>query len=167
MLYEGIGCLFSEWRAGCMANLSTLAALEEAVTERLMQERSEEPDFIPLTADPLVMKLMVEKFNKRYGGTLNGDQRELLQLFAMPADDGSIEALQERFRGIQETAATEIDSYIKRSESPMVQERLRSTLEQLNTESIEVNEGSIVRHMAIAGLLEELRSEEDEEQDNQ
>ena len=82
-----IQLLMNAWRGvGFRGTLSDLAMLEESVIDGMLREKPEVKDDIANVSssdvDGLVVRMMTEKFNRKYAQALNSEQSEIVRLFA-------------------------------------------------------------------------------------
>lgn len=155
--------LFQEWR-DARPDLKQLATLEDAAIHLLMTEAHVEEEATPEPVDPLVMKIMVEKFNGRYGPALNEEQRKLLSEYALGS--GDTRSINNRLDMLRTETLDEIDAYLQGAQSDTLEVRKLRVIHQklqeevIDPQSEKVDEAQVVRFMGLAKLLEELRSDD-------
>ena len=85
------------WRGtGFKGGFADLAILEESILEHMLQDKAliteELANVSSEDIDSLVVKIMTEKFNRKYSDTLNPEQKEIVRLFAFSGKDSTARA---------------------------------------------------------------------------
>lgn len=162
-----IQTLFNDWRNTVLPDIGRIADYERKLQEHLMQP----PDVQHLNEgllegqsdpvqDKLVVKLMIDKLNKRYAGKLNEVQRKILGMYAL---EGVSDDLCEDLEHLKEETLQKLDEYRtsrlaandKFSVSKI--DEARTGIEQLSTG--ELNESMVARFMKLCELKEELNDD--------
>lgn len=156
--------LFNEWRSR-EPDLSRLASLEGELVESLgagrrEAEQAQESDTMSPGQRRLLMSVMTEKLNKKYGTSLNSAQRELLRGFVRSSVSGS-DGLRETMLKIRDDLVASINEYsVAEDASPDHRQKLDEVKERLVAETtLGIDEATLVRFMAYAKLFEELQSD--------
>lgn len=91
--YATIQTLLNDWRSGSSADIKRVALYEDKIHSWLTEEKAEKnlEDLKSNDIDKLTVKIMREKFNKRYGSTLTEGQRSLIRemVFCKETGDGT------------------------------------------------------------------------------
>ena len=94
--YATIQVFLNHWRGGLLTeHLGEVAQLEDKILATLTSKEQKGPksQILNLTnqdVDGLVVNLMTKKLNEKYRGTLNEEQKEMLQLYVFSKDDEKV-----------------------------------------------------------------------------
>jgi len=156
---ETVDELIIEW-CSKKRDVVCAASLEEAVTSAMALRVSDsvacEDEQEPI--DPLVMKIMADKFSKRYGEKLKEQHLVLMKRF-MLADDGW---LKKEFGRIKRTARKEVSSYLAALpvSDNLLREGLTNALAEIKTLNVsDVSEGSLAKFLVVLDLIDEVVSD--------
>lgn len=109
-LYATIQTLFDDWRNNNVSNIGRIAEYERKVHEHICTQGQknivEAPDPV---ADALVIKLMIEKLNKKYA-SFSDVQRSILGRWSL---EGTSPALIAELKSIKETTLNMLNEYIQ------------------------------------------------------
>ena len=163
--YATIQTLLNDWRKAPGADIKRVALYEDKIHSWLITEKSvtDLEDLRSNDIDKLTVKIMREKFNKRYGMTLTENQRSLIRemVFSKETGDGSIakSLMQEQ----KEDVVSLIQAYERNCTStyslkkvPLVLEAVRS----LDTDNI--SDENVARFLTTIKLGTELAEESNE-----
>lgn len=159
--YATIQMLLNDWRAEFPSPVR-LAKFEEQVVRHLTSERKDINlnEHIDKDVDGLVVKLMTEKFNGRYGN-LSTIQKQIISEYVTPTSDESL-----RLMGILEGVRSEAISMISLkladpSLSAYVKDKMVAVKEMILTEDISTpRDGTIIRFLGVSQLIDELKNGE-------
>jgi hypothetical protein len=153
--------VMAEWKQVDGSDLSRMISLESQVIDYLTESKSQIKD-VEVKAgdnvDSLVVKIMNEKFNRRWGDRLSPAQRELLNSY-ITMTDGSRESFVRNARAIKEAAIKSIDLACQKTDNVILKEgssRVRNQSESLNVE--EVNDDLAMRLLTLTSLVQEVSS---------
>jgi hypothetical protein len=160
--YATIQTLLNDWRSA-EPNPVRLAKFEERVVKHLISERTDINlnDHVDQDVDGLVVKLMTEKFNGRYGN-MTTIQKQIISEYVTPSssDDGL------RLMGILEGVRSEAIDIISKKSSDLsmtqyVKEKMASVQEMILNEDISIpRDGTIIRFLGVSQLIDELKNGE-------
>jgi hypothetical protein len=108
--------------------------------------------------DTLVVKIMNEKFNSRWGNRLTPAQREILNEYITITDETSQQFV-EKARSIKEAALKSVTLACDKTKNGILSEgssRVRGQIENLNVE--EVNDDLAMRLLTLTSLIQEVSS---------
>jgi hypothetical protein len=94
-LFATVQTLLNEWRGANRLDAAKLVAYERSLEDHLMRDEDIEPLIKKENADPLVLNLMIKKFNSKYGSVLNEDQKAILECKLAGNDQLLIATMQE------------------------------------------------------------------------
>ncbi len=156
-LRETVNELFTEWcKSHNEKNLLKVAQLEESVRDAMLvkKELTEEK----VEADPLVLKLMIEKMNKKWTSRLDPKQAELLKSYLFEENHKKTkEILTEARKDVLE----KIDSYVSNKEKSekWVCSKLKEAKKNILSENLELSDKTISHFMDVLTLINELGTE--------
>lgn len=154
-LFATIHTLIEEW-GNDYPDVMRRAQYESRLHEWLMTpkldvsvESMKTPDVSSLT-----VRLMRESFNKKFGETLNENQRELLQTIAFGGDTSKIQSIMREHRS---SALSALKSYQSQCENRIVEQKIPNAvriLETLDTE--DTSDQNVAKFMTVSRLCDEL-----------
>jgi hypothetical protein len=161
-MYATIQTLLNDWRNPRDKNLGRMAEYESQVKKWLLQEKVEtsiEEQRDP-KADKLVVKIMSEKINKKYGKILNESQREILSSYVLFAGNGDIDGLRNYLEELRESTLAELDNYLlKESNSTLNAKASKVRQDVLSIKTDDITDETIGRFMTIAHLRKTLKED--------
>lgn len=166
--YASIQVLMNAWRGtGFKGNLSELISLEETVLNHVLKSKNNTSiDASGVTSDQvdsLVLKLMTEKFNAKYGYILNETQKHIVNLYTLSERNMS---KTKELTVILENLRNSVISMLKKTviiegyELPL-RKKMSDILQLLENEYSNVanhNDENITFYLSIAKLKEEMES---------
>jgi len=167
-----IQLLMNAWRGiGFKGSLSELATLEESVLDSMLKTKVQvtdaAADFSSEDVDGLVVRFMTEKFNRKYGSSLNKEQSDIVRLFAFSSKDNDAkESLVRLLETIRKTTLEVLDSRtLKESIGVPLSKKLLEIKEMLSTGGKygnvqDLSEDTISFYMTVSKLKEEMESSE-------
>jgi hypothetical protein len=164
--YATIQVLLNHWRGRVVTeNLSEAAQLEDKLLSKLVskQQVSEAKtlDMQESEVDRLVVNLMVQKFNQKFGNMLNEEQKKLLQLYVFSKDnESSREELVRLLESLKEKTGKLIESAILRDKDvqkvkPKLLE-VKEMLQETYQDTSSLNDSLVTFYMSVSKLNEEL-----------
>lgn len=151
----------NEWSMGDRSDLSKTLMVETKLVEMLRSEKQAEVPLEKLDTpvDSLVVKILNEKFNKKYTGKLTEDQRDLIRDYVMlDTSSGPTQSMVDRAQKIKESSLVCLASIEKSEKNQIIQENLRDVRKRV--ESLDVstlNDDNLGKLMTLAQLIEESR----------
>jgi hypothetical protein len=151
----------NEWSLGDRSDLSKTLLVETKIVEMLKSEKIEPATLEnPETpVDTLVVKILNEKFNKKYIGRLTEDQRSLIRDYVMlETAAGPTQNMIDRAQKIKSNSLICLEGLEKSEKNQIIQENLRDVrrrVESLDVKSL--NDDNLGKLMTLAQLIEESR----------
>lgn len=150
----------NEWSLGDKSDLSKTIMVETKLVEML---KGPAPDPVKDVVesdskiDALVIKILNEKFNKKYAGSLTDDQRNLIKDYVlMDSNSGPNKSMLERATRLKQSALSCLDQIEKNEKNQIIQENIvniRKRVSELNVENL--NDESLSKLMTLSQLIEE------------
>jgi len=158
-MYANIQTLLNEWRKGDLSNLTNVAIHESRIVECLLSEKECDTieENVDHDVDRLVVKILTEKFNKKYHNRLNDEQKDIIRtyVFSMTKDNGS--SIKSKLNSIKEETVREIDSLSSTTDSDIILEKIKDVKRNIQeTNSTEINDTTISKFLLISKLKNEL-----------
>ena len=158
-----IQVLLNDWREGTNADIRRMALYESKVVNYLLQEKadvdisSEENNSV----DPLVVKIMSEKMNEKYGKRFNKDQREILKVYAFASSEqteSSHKKLAETMKTISDRALSGIAHLRETSDNKVIQEKISNVENRIIQESTrDIDDKKVIRFLTLMDLCKEIK----------
>lgn len=167
-----IQLMFNAWRGvGFKGSPADLATLEEGVIDGMLKEKRPVSDNLANVSsddvDHLVVKMMTEKFNRKYDQTLNIEQKRIVQLHALSAkDQASKQKLTELLENIRRSTLSSIArSTLKESFGTPLKNKLQEIRSMMidggkYADTTAPSDDHIVFYMTVSKLKEEMESPE-------
>ena len=152
----------NEWALGDRSDLSKTILVETKIAEMLRSDppavSSDLPAADKSSVDSLVVKILSEKFNKKYAGTLTEDQRALIRDYVTMNTDGPSDQMVERAQRIKESSLQTLDMIEKTEKNQIIQESLqgiRSRVSSLDVKNLD--DEKLGKLMTLSQLIEETK----------
>lgn len=162
--YATVQNLMNEWSIGDRSDLVKTVSLEGQVVQWLLREKTEIEleDVKPnIEVDGLVVKIMSEKFNQKYGNKLNESQTQLIRDYIFSIENNQTDVFVDRLAELKEQALGKVNILKLKTENQILQERIplvESALRSLTLK--ELDDETISKFMTISQLVTELSEEE-------
>lgn len=150
----------NEWYLGDRSDLSKTILIETKLVEMMKCDSSEsslDQNETGAPVDSLVVKIMNEKFNKKYAGTLTEDQRALIRDYVMMDSSGvPSKEMIDRATRIKESSLACLDLIEKSEKNEIIQENLtnvRNRVKELDLSTL--NDEKLSKLMTLSQLIEE------------
>ncbi len=165
--YANIQILMNSWRGvGFRGTLTEIAELEDTVLDRMLSEKMkpmQKRDALEMTnedIDGLVLKIMTEKTNAKFGKVLNLQQQQIIKLYVLSERNQDTEQkLKTLLENIRKTSEVAIKKTLDEGKDldKEVHAKLNKILTLLNEDSNKaLNDESIMFHMTLEKLKEEM-----------
>lgn len=158
-LYATIQTLINDWRKSDDASLMRVADYEQKLVEWLVKDKESEPELNEMVDDninSLSVKLMTEKFEKKWSGKLTHEQASIIKDYVMGRTDVNLlESTKRRvIRGLQR---------LKESTNSAI---LLEKIDHINKQVTEIdvsrlNDDTVVKFMQLTQLQQELETKDE------
>ena len=108
-------------------------------------------------SDDLVVKIMTEKINKRYGNLLNREQRDIIKEYVFSIFDDEGASIKRRLHEIKIESLSELERFIKMTDNKVLLEKISHVESKIKNQEIKVDDDTISRFLTISKLRCELR----------
>jgi hypothetical protein len=153
--YATVQTLMNDWRTDTVTKrtLQYENKLLGHLKEELVLEAVEKtPDVNNLT-----VKLMTEKFNKKYSDTLSKEQSLLIREYVFSSSTGNFKQLHSLLEHIKTNTIESIKKYSKVCDNAVLNEKIQSVLAQINElKTDEISDGTLAKFMLATKLMNEM-----------
>ena len=161
--YRDLGTVqlaLNEWRKKDK-DIKKLVDLEVRLGELMLREkgRVNETKYDASHSDRLVLKIMTEKFNRRYGEELTKDQKNIIEGYVFLSDKDP-NKLQKFFAEKKKEALASLDTFEDRSKNKY----LLSKLDEVRKKIVElpsnlVNDANVIKFLTLTKMINETKKE--------
>jgi hypothetical protein len=164
--YATVQNLMNEWSIGDRSDLVKTVTLEGQVVHWLLKEKVElefENEKPNMEVDGLVVKIMSEKFNQKYGNKLNESQTQLIRDYIFSVENNQEKDFLDQLVDLRERALDKLGTLKLKTENTILQERIPLVEASLRSITLEnLDDETISKFMTVSQLVTELSEEEGE-----
>jgi hypothetical protein len=157
--YATVQTLLNDWRREDEADLHRMVDYEVKLLEWMQSEKASEESLDELTTrevSSLTVKIMSEKFEKKWGDKLNETQRALIRDYV----NGSID--ERMLESIKRRALRGLDRLRESTDSQVLSEKLENVRTMVESASIKsLDDASITKFMQLTQLYQELENKDE------
>lgn len=161
--YATIQIMMNEWRKGDTSNLKNLVEIEKNVIEWLLCEKEdvnidrEREKLAASDSDRLIVKIMTEKINAKYGKLLP-EQKEIIKNFALYSGNNELrDNLVNYLTECKKNVIESIEKFSALNENKYVGNKIDSVLEKISSLNPEdTTDNSIVKFLTLTNLVSEI-----------
>jgi len=159
--YATIQTLLNDWRLGSNGDVGRIVKYEAAVHSMLLQEKVEDDISKHENAEvnKLTVRLMLEKFNTKYGSVLNDEQVSIIESYVFSSQGEMIDYLGK----MKSVTVKELQKFKSSCKNKVLLEKVdqvKRNIGSLNENLI--NDDNISRFLLLSKLKEEILEEKDE-----
>ena len=158
-VYATIQTLINDWRKEDQADLKRVIEYEGKVGEWLLKEKIESKETeVNKDIDSLVVKIMTEKLNKKYGGKLSAEQSMLMNTYAMRLDDQNEDLLRESLNTVRNETIESLTTFKAVCENNVLLKKFNTVLEKINEINLEekIDDSTIFKLLTVCELKNQL-----------
>ena len=163
--YATIQTLLNDWRSAGQPNISRIADYENKVCNMLLTEKKDEPleVFHDSDVSALTVRLMTEKFNKRYGRQLNDEQQTLIKEYVFSTQHGETKQFKGYLNELKASLSVELGLYANNCSNQILNEKMNKVQEAVTSlDADAINDSTVSRFLLISQLKSEIMETEDE-----
>ena len=161
--YRDLGLVqltLNEWRNNDR-DIKKLVDLETRLGELMLKEKNNinESKYNASHSDRLVLKIMTEKFNRRYGDELTSDQKKIIEGYVFLSDKEPTK-LQKFFESKKAEALKKLESFENKSDNKYLLSKLdevRKKIEILPHDNID--DLNVVKFLTLTKMINEINKE--------
>ena len=157
--FATIQTLLNDWRLGKKANFDRVALYENKAHAILTQpkKKSDLKEHQNKEVDNLVVKVMTEKYNDKYGKQLTDVQQMLIKQYVF-AESGDSKGFKSMLKRIQETVINDLIEYQIECDNNHVANKINEVKEDIRALDINtLDDQTMTRFLTLCDLSEELR----------
>jgi len=162
--YRDLGLVqmaLNEWRT-TESDIKKLVDLEVRIGELLLKDKNivtEDKDYNVTHSDRLVLKILTEKFNKRYNDDLTRDQKKIIEHYVFLSDKNP-SLLENFFTQKKKEAIVILESFEDKSDNKYLLSKVdnvKSKINELNSSNI--NDTSVIKFLTLTKMINEISKE--------
>ena len=154
-LFSTVQALLNEWRGNSKLSPDEIVMYEAVLEEHLYKNECTNDLEKTTNADPLVLNIMLEKFNEKYSMSLSDDQKSILkaQLF------GDDKLVVEQSINLKDRAAKSLQEFYDKCDNAVIRAKRKLLEEKIDSFVPDSSDESVTRTLMIANLLKEIEVE--------
>ena len=160
--YRKLGTIqlaINEWKKSS-PDIKKLVEFETKIGQLMLSKKDESKTSQDINlnhSDRLVLKIMTEKFNKKYTGGLSGDQKKIIKNYVFYSDKNS-SVLREFFQKKKLEALESLENFEDRSDNKFLLKKVDSVREKINEVSIEqIDDANVIKFLSLTKLIQEIK----------
>ena len=160
--YAGIQNLINEWRKEDRSDLKRLVSLEKSAIDVLLREKvekdvySEKQRLESSDSDRLVMKIMTEKINKKYGDMLPS-QKEIIKNYALYGTNDK-EYLVNFLREKKQESIASLCEFKNSNENEFIAKKIHEVENRIGSlDPEDITDQTMVRFLTLTKLISEIK----------
>jgi len=161
--YRDLGLVqlsLNEWRKKDR-DVKKLVDLEVRLGELMLRDKNKinEHKYDASHSDRLVLKIMTEKFNRRYGEELTADQKKIIEGYVFLSDKNPSQ-LQEFFKVKKQEALEKLENFEDTSDNKYLLSKLDEVREKIaNLPAKDINDQNVVKFLTLTKMISEIKKE--------
>lgn len=155
-VFSTVQALLNEWRGHGNLYPEEIVKYETLLENWLTREETKQ-DTNDKVGDPLVLKMMIQKFNNKYEGNLNSMQRDLISA-NLSQDNNKV---LEQVENIKSAGLKKLDEFYSSCTNKFLLEKKEEIFDRINKLEVSSSEKVVERAMSLANLVEELECEDE------
>jgi hypothetical protein len=151
----------NEWKKE-EKDLKNLIEYETKIAEMMLKEEVEieQKELNASHADKLVLKIMTEKFNKRYAEELSGDQKKIIENYVFYSDKNE-DYLIEFFKNKKQEALSNLSAFENCTKNNYLLEKVDSVKNKITgLDHNSINDDTVIKFLSVTKLIKELKKGE-------
>ena len=159
-VYATIQTLLNDWRSGDSSDFSRVIQYESKAAEWLLSEKEGTENLensVNADVNSLVVQIMTEKINSRYGDKLNEDQRDIIKDYVFSISENKNEKILNRLHETKDRILLDLDMFRDKTENKVILNKISSVKDKILNESFNnVDDSTISRFLILVQLKREL-----------
>lgn len=159
-VYATIQTLINNWQSDDRADLAKMVMYEGQLIQRLLEVKETVPVLEEQKAedtDKLVIKIMTEKLNEKYAGTLTTEQKDIIKNYVFAAASDDMGEFTVYLEGIKSNTLNMVSELHKTTDNDIILEKVedvKNKITSLRTDDIQ--DSTIHRFLQVSSLKDEL-----------
>ena len=154
-LFATVQSVLNEWRGARKLDLTTRARYEEAIVEWLARE-TEEMQQESIGTDPLVRKIMYQKFEDKYKDQLSQEQKSILECSILGSEEQFVKIIQET----KQKALKQLKDFDKSCDNKLLRENIGTVRSRIEALPEQKSDEVIAKTLHLVHLIEEMQNNE-------
>jgi hypothetical protein len=155
-LFATVQTILNEWRGKNKLDLTSRAKYEEQIIEWL--SRSGEPEIVEASkSDPLVRRLMFQKFEKKYRDTLSTRQKTILEVSILDDEKAFVEIVCE----IKAQSLELIKRFKRNCDNKILMEKINDVWQRIETLQEIKSDDVVAKALQLVHLIEEMEDKDE------
>ncbi len=155
-VFATVQSLLNEWRGASSLSPSDIVKYETVLEEWLTRSKKESTMEKVPQADPLALKIMIEKFNKKYSN-FNKHQMHLLECKLL----GNEEKIAHQIGEIKEHALNCLDKFYSLCENKVLNDKRKVVEQKIKNLQIDSQDETVKKALIISHLVQELEANDE------
>jgi hypothetical protein len=156
-IFATVQALLNEWRGAGKLSPDEIVRYESTLESWLTRTEPAEKLEKNKAADPLALKLMIEKFNSKYAQCLSTEQSRLLE-HALTGDNTAVKHMIE---SIKHRAHSNLAKFYRACDNATLNEKRTLVESSINNFEVDCDDGTIKKALMLSRLVEELETEDE------
>lgn len=157
-VFSTVQALLNEWRGAEKLSPAEIVAYEAGLENWLVRENGAPTLSKVANADPLILQLMIEKFNKKYRNELDEEQIRLLESCLDKNDRKIINQI----KSIKTRARKALEEFYSKNNNKVLREKKTLVLEKIDKLKPTNSEESVAKALTLSKLVTEMEAEDEQ-----
>ena len=156
----------NEWRKGDNCDIQKLVEYEKKIVDSLLKEKKNtniDEELKKLKAsdsNKLILKIMTEKINQKYGSDLSEDSKEIIKKYAIYST-GDHKILKEFLNKKKNQALIILEKFKVKEDNSFLLKKVDNVKNKINELKIDkIDDQTVVKFLTLTSLIKEIKSEE-------
>jgi hypothetical protein len=157
--YATIQTLLNDWRSDGSPNFERICEYEQKVCGWLLKEKTQTnlDELKDERVNRLAVKIMTEKFNKKYQNILTDEQSDLVREYALSSHSGNTDKFRNYLENLKATTTDSLDNYLSEEKNRILSEKASVVRENvMSITTSDIDDLKISKYMLISKLKSEL-----------
>jgi len=159
-VFATIQTLINNWRSNDRADLTKMVMYEGQLIQKLLEEKQPAPvleEQKTEDTDKLVIKIMTEKLNEKYAGTLTNEQKDIIKNYVFAAANDDMSEFTNYLDSIKSNALSMVSELHKTTDNDIILEKVEEVKNKITSLSTDdIQDSTIQRFLQISSLKDEL-----------
>ena len=155
-VFSTVQALLNEWRGHGNLYPEEIVKYETLLENWLTRDKKKDSPS-EKTGDPLVLKMMIKKFNNKYEGNLNEMQRSLISA-SLSQDTNKVT---DQVKAIKEAGLKKLDEFYSKCTNKFLLEKKDDIFGRISKLEVSSSDKIVEKAMSLANLVEELECEDE------
>ena len=154
-LFATVQSVLNEWRGKGGLDLTTRARYEESIVDWLSRTAGGQVNEAT-EIDPLIQKLMYQKFESKYKDQLSETQKSILECSILGSDDDLVQVIKET----KDRALTQLKKFKRTCDNKLLRENIDDVQKRITGLPEEKTDETISKTLYLVHLIEEMSNDE-------